>query len=101
MILPELDDVHIQCGSLPLETKGLEVSKDVSFEIGFAEGTVPNVFCWIEGLSLTYGTTSIDVKTGVVTGSVRASGFDIKITDSQGHLRAGTDPKRAIKVKDV
>ncbi|KAL9938485.1 hypothetical protein V8E36_003108 [Tilletia maclaganii] len=101
MVLPELDDVHIQCGSLTLENKGFEVTKEISFEIGFADGTVPSVVCWIEGLVLTDGTTSIDVKTGVVAGSVKASGFDVKITDSQGNLRAGTDPKRAITVKDV
>ncbi|PWN43857.1 hypothetical protein IE81DRAFT_346244 [Ceraceosorus guamensis] len=81
MVLPEIDVMHIQAGSVHFEAEDIQspiASKTVKFELPFKAGSKPKIVCWI----IDYAATSTDYTLKAFASEESASSF---------RLSAGTD----------
>ncbi|KAK0524418.1 hypothetical protein OC835_005924 [Tilletia horrida] len=99
MVLPELQDIHIQSGRVKVELEGSEKAETVSFRLPFKNGATPQVVCWI--VDFTAKDKSLDLKVGVVSSTVKATHFDVKISTSQGKFDSSATEKKDTGCRSV
>jgi len=88
MVLPELEDIHIQCGEVKIVTEGHEQIRDVAFDLSFDEGKVPEIIVWIVDFS-NGPSERVDIQVGVNNaGSASATSFELKVSSSAGSFDA-------------
>ncbi|KAE8230988.1 hypothetical protein CF326_g4004 [Tilletia indica] len=95
MVLPELEDVHMQCGEVKIDIDDSEKSETVRFDLPFKEGTSPQVVCWL--VEFFTGNSSCDISVGVVDADrVKPTHVELKVTDSQGRFDSSASEKRPL-----
>ncbi|KAK0556571.1 hypothetical protein OC844_005813 [Tilletia horrida] len=84
IILPEIQDVDIQCGTVEVELDGVEISQSVTFDVPFTSGTPPDVICWLLSFSVAKNTDEVDIKVGANGETICSTYFDLIVTSSKG-----------------
>ncbi|KAK0528577.1 hypothetical protein OC835_004614 [Tilletia horrida] len=88
MVLPELEGINVQCGTVDIDFDGVEVSRNVPFELPFKAGTTPTVICWIVDFIIKNDTDDVDIKVGPNGDTIGPTSFDLVATSSGGVIPA-------------
>ncbi|CAD6952016.1 unnamed protein product [Tilletia controversa] len=101
MILPELEDVHIQTGEVTIQTEGFECIETVPFELPFDEDSTPDVICWVIGFEGESGW--VDLRVGINNGDVQttSTSFELKVSNGAGSFDGSSTTKAPVKYKSV